>query len=94
MMKLFLLKRLDDVGWDESAGFVIRAADEDAARALVATSRESTGTRFDGSTYTYTDEPYIGAEHAEIWLDRARVACIEIEVDGEEMVILRDFNAG
>ncbi len=38
MAKLFVLKRLNSVGWDEHAGFVVRAKDENEARQLAASA--------------------------------------------------------
>jgi hypothetical protein len=39
-MRLYLLTRNDEVGWDENAGFVIRARSSAAARALAHTKGE------------------------------------------------------
>ena len=42
-MKLFLLKRIDDSGWDVNNGFVVREENENAARSRCSLERGDEG---------------------------------------------------
>lgn len=80
MMKLWLLvdKTDDGPGYDCTAGFVIRAKTELAAR-LIATK--------DG----YGDEK---RRHPDFWENEEYSSCEQLTESGKPGVILRDFNAG
>jgi hypothetical protein len=83
-MRLWLVKRIESddgamgADYDEFVGFVVRAPDEERARALAE----------DASNPWSSDrkEPY--------WRDPAITSCEEVPVDGDEAVILDSFRAG
>lgn len=82
-MKLFLLKRIkkeDDLEYDCSDGFVVRAPSEARARTMISENGGLEGT--------------YGDEGPEVWLARDGSTCEEIAVEGPEEIILRDFWAG
>ncbi len=72
-MKLFILKRFENVGWDETNGMVIRAVDEKTARALANVDV---------------------VEEELIWDDPEKTTCSPLSCEGEEEIILTDYNAG
>ncbi len=77
-MKIFLIERTDDVGYDEFEAFVIRAKDIDKAKKFAETVYK------DGENVWYTDEipPYKIKEIG------------ETTTKDKEIVILGSFNAG
>lgn len=80
-MKLWILKRdLKEIGYDEAAGFVVRAESEEKARRIVAEAEYP------------KDGP--GDEGGKFWLDRGLTSCDELPTEGAPDIILRDFNAG
>jgi len=73
------------IGWDEAAGFVVRARTSQEARNRVAHHLDE---GFDD------DVGGPGGERAATWLDPSKSSCVMLDPLGPERVILRDFNAG
>ena len=80
-MKIYLVQRTDYVGYDETAGCVVIASDEEAARGL---ARQTEG-----------DYSYGNNEWAEVW-DRAKVEAIGTPDESwvRTLIVLTDFRAG
>ena len=81
--RIYLLHRTDAVGYDEAAGFVVIAKDENTARELVASATyPGSGPGDEGAAYWWTPRPVV----------------IEIGVAHEDAlrpgVVLRDFHHG
>lgn len=86
-MKLFLLKAISPFAddWDTAQGFVIRAETEDQARQLA----------IQNSGDEQPCEPGWGAHIlTEGWALSSNASCEELTSNGEQEIILRDFNAG
>lgn len=84
-MKLYLLKRIEHSGYDEAAGFVVRAKSPRAARKIIAGG-------WHGRPGTLL--PWSGAEGDQTWLDPKRSTCRVLTTDGKPGVVLRDFLHG
>lgn len=72
------------VSYDEAAGFVVAAIDEETARTMIADGESAGGSRF-------------GGEGAAPWLDSRQSTAFMVgrTLPGDEpRVILRDFHAG
>jgi len=78
-MALWLVKRTDDVGYDEYDGLVVRARDEAEVRSIV---------HDDDTTGIKTYSAYAGS------FRRREYTVEELQADGESGVILDSFNAG
>lgn len=79
-MALFLIRRKDMPGYDEYGAYIVRAASEVQARALVPCADECPKT------------PCLG--HDCIWKQESFATCSVITPDGPDEVILSDFRAG
>lgn len=92
-MKLWLLRPIDPKGgpwgicYDCVFGFVVRAADEAAARGMLVKDVGITG---DEHPHRWRNEP----EPPNPWHDPSLTTCVELTCDGEPGIIIRDFNAG
>lgn len=93
-MKLWLLRPRDDLpenddpwepDYDKSHGFIIRAADEDQARAI---AMQNAG----DEKYGRRDD-MLGSDTTTPWLDGKYSTCDELSVDGEAGMLMRDFAA-
>jgi len=76
---IYLLERIGSTPYDDFAGMVVRADSPTLARA---TARGTALPRLQNT------------EEADVWLDPERTICIAVNPEGEEDVILEDFNAG
>ena len=95
-MKLWLLRPvvrrhdLEDDPWspwyDKAVGFVVRSDTEENARVLA----QSCG---GDEVRLYISEPEPMTVQIPAWTSKRFSTCTELVVDGEEEVIIRDFNA-
>lgn len=95
-MKLFLLRPLDGLPedrsknpwrpwYDKAFGFVVRAEDESAARALAGgDAGDEAGRDYNAGTSRERPNP---------WLDAALSSCVELTPEGAAEVVIRDFAA-
>lgn len=83
-MPLWLIEREDkEVGWDESAGFVVRADTEQEARALIVQPGAQQGFN------------YFADEGPDVWLDSLKAKATQLlDEGGAPGIILWDFKAG
>jgi hypothetical protein len=90
-MKLWLLKQLQGAYWNETAGLVVRAETESAARALANKCGDPYNPEQD--TYCLCGKGAHYGQEGRIWEDPDRTSCIELVADGPAEIVLIDFNA-
>lgn len=93
-MKLYILRPIDSSAkdargqkywsWDCAYGFTVRAESESHARSLVANAKLSDD---------WTDHTP-GDEGAGVWENPSLTSCVEVPLDGEAAILMRDFLAG
>lgn len=88
-MKLFVLNRITEYGWDEFGGFVVRAETEEQARNFAAHEWHAIhgdDRSLDALNRTHVLNP--------VWTNPEESSCTELTSDGPLEIILGDFNAG
>lgn len=77
-LRLWLVRRVGGTPYDAFRGFVIRAADEGAARRIASECNPRFG----------------APDMDELWLSGEKATCVELSAVGDEDIILSDFRAG
>lgn len=107
---LFLIKRIAGADYGEYQGFVVCAASEEAARRFVhdqmvadefahleklAQTRTASFMNKDKTVFSVTEEERQNArDHETVWLRSDQSSCSMIPIDGDNEIILADFNNG
>ena len=81
-MKLYLISRTDDWGYDEFDSFVVAAESEENAFKLYPAMKDSADDGFKYSNYGWT------------FRENLKIECIGESYSKEEKVIISSFNAG
>jgi hypothetical protein len=90
-LPLYLIERVDRVGYDEACGFVVAAENEDVVRVLLSSPSDA-----DEEESSY-NTLHAGDEGVATWLDPTKAVCELIAHDSvydEPRIVMKDFRAG